>query len=230
MIKHFFASSIIALMILSTFVMAAGSSTGNAQNNNVIANATPNCQIGTPGCRDRNGVQVNGVYRMCESKITLAERIKCRFDNKDILRQGKDYLLNATEEACRGHANATISACENLYKNSAKCYNQADAVAKKRCFLKESGININAQGTFRAAPDETKRNYVVLLLYELQEKIEAKQEQGKITTDQATSLVTKIVEIKKLILSGAKRSDIVPKIQEFKKEFREVMNSSEVSQ
>src|SRR3989338_3228287 len=102
MIKRVFVSSLIALLLMSTFALAAGSSTGNAQNNNVIANASANCQIGTPGCPDRNGVQVNGVYRMCESKITLAERIKCRFDNKDILRQGKDYLLNATEEACRG--------------------------------------------------------------------------------------------------------------------------------
>ena len=53
----------------------------------------------------------------------------------------------------------------------------------------------------------------------LQEEIEAKQDQVIITVDQATSLVTKIVEIKKLILSGAKRSDIVPKIQEFKQEY-----------
>ena len=91
--------------------------------------------------------------------------------------------------------------------------------------IEKSGININRGGTFRAAPDESKRNYVILLLYNLQEKIEGMQENGNITTDQATSLVTKIVEIKKMILSGAKRSEIVPKMQEFKKEFRLVISS-----
>src|SRR3989338_1256970 len=208
MIKRVFVASLIALLLMSTFALAAGSSTSGARTvvPAVRANAT--------------------VITTCEDKESVEGRIKCRFENKEVaVREAVD----AVEEACRSSADEKKEKCRQFYKNSAKCFNSANPVEKKRCFLKESGININAGGTFRAAPDETKRNYVVLLLYELQEKIEAKQEQGIITTDQATSLVTKIVEIKKLILSGAKRSDIVPKIQEFKKEFREVMTSSEVS-
>src|SRR3989344_2389559 len=210
MIKRALVISAISLILMSAFALAAGTSTGNARVRDVPSATTADSTVTT-----------------CEDKETLKDRIKCRFENKEVAVR---EAYNATEEACRSSADEKKERCRQFYKNSAKCFNSASPVEKKKCFLKESGININAGGTFRAAPDETKRNYVVLLLYELQEKIEAKQEQGIITTDQATSLVTKIVEIKKLILYGAKRSDIVPKIQEFKKEFREVMTSSEVSQ
>ena len=198
MIKRVFVISLIFLVILSAFAFAAGSSTSGARTvaPAVRANAT--------------------VITTCEDKESVEGRIKCRFENRET---AKREAYTNIEEACRSSADEKKEKCRQLYERSASCYDQADAVEKKKCFLKESGININAGGTFRAAPDETKRNYVVLLLYELQEKIEAKQEQGIITVDQATSLVTKIVEIKKLILSGAKRSDIVPKIQEFKQEY-----------
>ena len=213
--KEIIASAIILFVIASvSFVIAVGSSSGG----------TPNCQIGSPGCPDTNGVQVNEVYRMCESKITVAERIKCRFNNKEILNQGRDYLPEAVEEACRGHARA--EECKQLYRQSKECYEIDSAREKKRCFLEKSGVNINAGGTFRAAPDDSKRNYVVLLLYELQERIENMETVGTITSDEATDLVTQIVEIKKLIIEGKPRSEIIPKIQEFKQAYRTIVGGT----
>ena len=202
MIKHFFVFSLIALVVLSTFALAIGSSSG-----------------GSPSGEQRVTNKTSDRVTTCEDKTELRDRIKCRFEHKDIARNESKRII---EEACRNSTADTV-ACQNLYKRSKSCYDFTNPVAKKRCFLKESGININKGGTFRAAPDGTKRNYVVLLLYDLQERIEKMQENGIITVEQATSLVTKIVEIKRLILSGAKRSEIVPKIQEFKKEYREVM-------
>jgi len=155
---------------------------------------------------------------ICEDKTDLRERIKCRLENKNIAKQ---EAYDSVEEACRGH-NKT-EACTRLYKNSAYCYEQENSTAKKRCFLKESGININAGGTFRAAPNDAKRNYVVLLLYELQERLEKMETNGIITSDQASSLIAKIVEIKRMTLAGEKRADIIVKINEFKKEYREVV-------
>ncbi|MBS3081714.1 hypothetical protein J4416_02110 [Candidatus Pacearchaeota archaeon] len=208
MIKHTFASSIIILVILSTFALAAGTSTGNSRNASVVSvevDEVPAVSVNT-----------------CEDKADVRSRIKCRFENTVV---AKREAVEFVEEACRDSQGEKREACNQLYKRSKACYNNSDAIAKKRCFLEKSGININRGGTFRAAPDESKRNYVILLLYNLQEKIEGMQENGNITTDQATSLVTKIVEIKKMILSGAKRSEIVPKMQEFKKEFRLVISS-----
>ena len=188
---------------MSTFVLAAGSSSGNARVSPTTADRVAESTVST-----------------CEDKETVRDRIKCRIENPQVARA---EAYDAVEEACRDSYKK--DACERLYKSSAYCYDQTDPAEKKRCFLKESGVNINSKGTFRAAPDETKRNYVVLLFYELQERIEKMQEEGKITADQATSLITKIVEIKKMIIAGEKREDIVVKIIDFKKEYRSVVSS-----
>ncbi len=201
MIKRAYVLSLISLILLSTFVLAAGISTGDTDDSNSE--------------NERNPTESRIV---CEEKETLRERVKCRLENRAAVR---DYAYNVVEEACRD--DRFKEKCESLYERSAKCYGEDNVVMKKRCFLQESGISINSAGTFRAAPDENKRNYVVLLLYELQERIEKMQEEGKITTDQATSLVTKIVEIKKMILAGEERADIVVKMQEFKQEYRTVL-------
>lgn len=269
MIKRVYILSIISLLILSTFVYAAGSSTvnsaqGSSNNNGSSAynaagsiqrdiNPQECAQIGGETktscdvsvcrtycdfsgvvnpeikCRDLGGVwasanngscTIKGSVTTCENKATLNERIKCRMENPSVARS---EAYNNVEEACRGHANVTKSACENLYKNSAKCYDMSDSVEKKRCFLVASGVSFNSGGTFRAAPQDSKRNYVVLLLYELQERIEEAQEEEKITVDQATSLITKIVEIKKMIIAKEARSNIIVKINEFKQEYRTVL-------
>lgn len=270
MIKRVYLLSIISLLFLSTFVLAAGSSTANAQTNkqcvtnsdcelrsvylcngNNLVEASKECfsisdgDVVIPNCSNPSERPSGGTYSYatsckcvsstcyadttsrpgeiaatCEDKVTLRERIKCRMENPAIARK---EAYGASEEACRGHADATRSACENLYKNSVMCYNMSDSVEKKRCFLVASGVSLNAQGTFRAAPDDSKRNYVVLLLYDLQERIETMQEEGKITVDEASSLIAKIVEIKRMIIAGENRSDIVANIKPFKEEYRMVM-------
>ena len=157
----------------------------------------------------------------CEDIDTPRERIKCRFQNKAVARAESSAV---TEEACRGQARA--EECKQLYVISKSCYDINSATAKKRCFLEKAGININASGTFRAAPNDSKRNYVILLLYELQERIENMEERGALSTDKATNLITQIVEIKKLILEGKPRSEIVPKIQQFKTDYREIVGTA----
>ena len=48
-------------------------------------------------------------------------------------------------------------------------------------------------------------------------------ENGNISSEQASSLIQKIVDIKRMILAKEKRSEIVLKMQEFKKEYREIV-------
>ncbi len=262
MIKKGFVISAISLLLMSAFVLVAGSSTANAQNNaNNVCETNSDCilrpsygccgdlkvcqnvneqapteQGCSPllGCPVRDGptscgcvnsvcvgsYSINNNVKTCEDKSTLKERIKCRLENKEVAREEKS---RSVEEACRSDSNATKMACERLYNVSARCYEQADAITKKKCFLQESGVNINKGGTFRATPDESKRNYVVLLLYDLQERIENMHENGNISSEQASSLIQKIVDIKRMILAKEKRSEIVLKMQEFKKEYREIV-------
>jgi hypothetical protein len=201
MIKKTFTILSLSFIILASLVIAAGSSTGSG-NNNAPARVTAS-QVGT--------------VSTCEDIETVEGRIKCRLENRELAREEKN---NSVEEACRSGSNATKRACEALYQRSARCYQESNNDTKRRCLLQESGINFNKGGTFRAASEESKRNYVVLLLYELQERIENAQQTGKITSDQAASLIAKIVEIKKMTIAGDTRANIVVKINEFRKEFK----------
>lgn len=194
--KKAFIISVISLLILSAFVLAAGTSTRENEDSENSIN--------------------------CEDKETVRDRIKCRLENKA---EVKRYAYEIIEEACKSGDESIKEKCQALYQRSSGCYNEDSSIERKRCFLEKSGININAGGVFRAAPQEAKRNYVILLLYELQERIEKMEENGKITSDEASSLIEKIVEVKKMILAGEPREDIVIKIQELKKEYRTLMAS-----
>ncbi len=202
----------VALIVSVSFVLAAGSSSGGTSTSNSLPSV-----ITEPPTTGRT---------TCEDIDTPRERILCRIKNKATLRES----YSVVEEACRGRT-GTINEekCKALYNRlrESNCYELESAVDKKKCFLKESGININEGGTFRAAPNEAKRSYVVALLYELQEKIERLEESGKITAEESASLVTKIVEIKQLILDGKPRSEVVPKMQEFKREYKLIINEGE---
>mgnify|MGYP001561686937 CR=1 FL=1 len=201
----------IVLLLSISFVLAAGSSSG-----------------GTPSRNSDSPAQIVVSGRTtCEDIEAIRERIKCRFQYKAVARA---EAADVVEEACRGRAGAiNEDKCKALYERlkNKKCYDFEDPVAKKRCLLKESGININTGGTFRAAPNDVKRSYVVALLYELQERIEKLEANGEITVDESASLVAKIVEIKQMILDGKPRSEIVPKIQAFKAEFRATITEDE---
>ena len=194
----------IALLISSlSFVIAVGSSSGGSNQIVTPSAITPQAAVQT--------------RTTCESSDLAAvkDRIKCRFENKQA---AANEAASVVEESCRGHAKT--EECKQLYQKSRTCYDFANPVAKKRCFLEKSGVSINQGGTFRAAPSEVKKNYVILLLYNLQESIEKMQEQGTLTTEQAADLVTKIIEIKKDILNGKSRAEIVPKIQQFKQAYQ----------
>ncbi len=203
-----FSLLLICIILSLSLVIAAGSSSGGSSSSN-----------SQPRANNSQGTNYSGATKTtCETASTPKERILCRFKNK-VIAQNEKYSV--VEEACRGH-NRTEE-CKQLYTRSASCYQESNAISKKRCLLSKSGINLNQGGTFRESPNDVKRNYVVLLLYDLQERIENLEEKGVITSEEGASLVTKIIEIKKLILENTPRSNIVPKIQEFKQEYRKII-------
>src|SRR3990167_9912142 len=87
MIKNTFISSIIFMIILSSFVLAAGTSTRDSSNNNAVA---------IPA----------GTVTTCEDKQELRERIKCRIENKKVAITEK---YGSVEEACRGQTDEVRS-------------------------------------------------------------------------------------------------------------------------
>ena len=209
-------SAIISILILAvlslSFVLAAGSSTGGS------STEATRTRVTAPALAE----DTNAPVTTCEDLSTPNERIKCRFENK-VIAERESYSV--VEEACRGRINE--QKCTQLYGKLKEkgCYEKENAVEKKKCLLEQSGIlNINKGGTFRSAPSESKRNYVVSLLYELQERIEKLQENNKISAEDASNLVTQIVEIKKAIIDGKPRSEIVPLMINFKKDYRTIIS------
>ncbi len=205
--------SVIIFLLSISFVLAVGSSSGGVSADSQQDNSANSTNVTPPA-------QVSKA-EACENINTIKERILCRFKLSESERKYFNQKKNIIEEACRGSEKQ--DKCSQLYNRLAPCYKENGAVNAKKCMLRESGININQGGTFRAAPTEVKRNYVVAQLYNLQERIEALHKEGKITDEQATDLVNSIVEVKKMIINGSPRADIVPKMQEFKQKFKEIV-------
>jgi hypothetical protein len=196
------------LTIVSTFVYAAGSSTGNSD---PIDSSTTALNSTSPNTTSDSKID-------CETRHpdNRKDRITCRFEYKNKL---KTPEYDRIPEACRLNSERKEK-CKQLYQKSAKCYNKNTAREKKACFLKESGVN---QGQLiRNTNKETKRNYLVLLLYELQERIEDWEEDGSISSEDASTLIESIVEIKQDILNGETKQTIKPKIREFRKQFNDL--------
>lgn len=67
---------------------------------------------------------------------------------------------------------------------------------------------------------EKVRHYMVLVLYNLQERVEKAVEKERLTVDEGAILVNKIVEIKRAILDGAAKTEIRTMLQELREIWR----------
>lgn len=150
----------------------------------------------------------------CDNITSRRERIKCRLQNVEEDDGEIDYDKR-TPEACRSIRNPV--ACVALYKNVQKrqCYEQ-NATEKDECFRNVTGFKKQERNETSA------REYLVLLLYELQERIEIANEDGNVSDDDAANIIELIVEIKQDILNGEKKNVILPKFQELRDLIREV--------
>ena len=196
----------IFLLGFSFFVYAAGSST--TPQTTKTANSSD---------RANNTIDKRGD---CESFSMRKERIKCRLQNKSD-DDNVDYDRRVPE-ACRTLRNPT--ACIAIYKNvqNRGCY-KLDSREKDSCFKRT--VNITKANLTDLPNQERKqksREYLVLLLYELQERIEKAQEDGSINTDKAAEIIDLIEEIKQDILGDKRRAEIVLKLNELKQKIREV--------
>ena len=183
---------IISLIILSTSVLAVGSSTGSS---NTQANTT---------------VQTNTTVS-CDSQSTTRERIKCRLETQA-------EKLGTIEESCKN--NPDESRCIALQNSLNPCYDIPSGMEKRLCLYRVVGIGI---GAVNGATNEKKRELAASFLYELQERIEAKEKANIITPDQAAGLIDQIVTLKQKLLTNAPIAEIRTLMLEFKSSYRETM-------
>ena len=138
----------------------------------------------------------------CETYSTVNKRVACR------LQYGQ--AKESVPEACRILSNS--QSCQELYRNSIPCYSK-NGKDKDKCFkqlLKFKGARLKDQS------NEQVRNYLLLLLYDLEEKVEDAYDAGKISEDNAAYVITTIVEIKEKVLQNKPASEIRSSLQTLK--------------
>ncbi len=153
--------------------------------------------------------------QICEDVKDRRERLKCRLLNKEVSPN------NTIEESCKSVFNP--NACQRLYENAQKCY-ETDGTNRDRCFKKVAGFQRAVLAHQAQEDKESIRNYMILVLYNLQERVEKAYEDGKINENEAASLIDQIVEVKQDILSGKTRAQIRYDVQQLKTKWRYTMN------
>ncbi len=194
---------VIGLLVISIGVIAAGSSTGGqdtSQDNQQTKSTEQENQQTQPSTKN------------CDEMTGLQARIKCRME--------KEKPEPETPEACQNIERK--QGCITLYQNSENCYKMRGK-NKDKCFKQNAGIGQSISQTARENPQAI-RNYVVLLLYDLQERIEKAQANGEISTEQASKLIATIVEIKQDTMSDASPQQIQSKVKTFKSNYKQVMS------
>ena len=194
--------SLISIFLASALVLAAGGSGGgntntNTQTNNNASNASSGVVTQTTDC---------------EASTELRDRVKCRITTS--------VSVNSIEESCRILDGDKKIACVALQNRASPCYDE-DATKKASCLRRTIGLG---SGQLNRFADEDRREYAALLMYELQERIEKKHEQGQLTDEQSSELITSIIEIKQSLLKGDPIADIKVKMTAFKQSYLEAMN------
>ncbi len=158
--------------------------------------------------------------RNCEEYEERADRIKCRF----IL--GEEYRApeGIVPEACRLSENQ--DRCKALYAATRTCYTLENR-AKDACFKRALGIRKQLADEIPMERNQKAREYVVTLLYDLEERIEKAAESGKIDPEVGAEMIDKIVEIKGKILNGVNREEIRADIQVLKEMWRSALSDFE---
>ena len=147
----------------------------------------------------------------CEQLTTMNERVSCRL--------AKGTPGNETPEACRGLSVKTE--CVNLYRDIQPCY-KINGVAKDRCFQQVSGFQ-RGLGRDAAHNKTAVRNYVVAVLYDLEERVEQGYDDGKISAATASEIINNIIFVKQKLLSGKPASEIKKDMDQLKATWRQDM-------
>lgn len=189
---------LVSVVLLSILVAAAGSSTSSSGSSSSGSSSTTKAAPAPkPGPYNYS---IN-----CDAQETLNKRIFCRL-NRTV---EADSLESGLPEVCR-----LVSArddCIFLYETAEPCYGLT-GTEKDACFREASGPSNN----LLAFPDIGVRNYLVVLLYDLQEITELGFEEGDIPINKTSDIIEQIVNTKVMILKGDPRPDIQAEISKLK--------------
>ncbi len=218
-LEHVFIVVLI-LVLMSVIVYAVGSSTGGSSGGSGSSSSAAGSSINTSSEKNDeetvnqstpSTTQTEAETVDCEGKSTRIERIQCRLEKRGI-------EFDVTEESCRGLPNPNN--CQSLYNKVASCYDM-NGIQKDQCFKRVAGfLSGNVKDEASANNKGAIRNYIVFLLYDLQEKVEDVYNEGGISSEDAASLIDLIVETKQAVMLNETKETIKPLIDRLKNEWR----------
>ena len=224
----FFSALILAFVFFAAFVQAAGDSTVDPTETDGADDSAID-PTDLENTDDSSGTQASAV---CADRENLRDRIKCRLDNRQDVdpynarararaaAAGNSDRAISIPEACRNLGVDNKERCRTFYTKVRHCYDLA-ASEKDRCFRSQTGID-----KLREASQEKVRDYLVSLLYELQERIEKLSENDRIDSDDAAEAIALIVEIKEDLLTGEGKETVKPMLQDLREKIREMRSGA----
>ncbi len=199
-------NSSILIILLSVFVLVVASIVVYAAGTSTIPPPIPDKPSNPVPKDDQTNKQKD-----CESVSELKSRIKCRLENDKGDKSPVDYDKRVPE-ACRVLKNPT--SCIALYKKAQenKCYD-FNGKDKDKCFKTILDFK-KAKLSDESLENRTQkaRQYLILLLYDLEERTENKYKSGSISSDNASGIISLIEGIKQDVLNNKSKSEIVSQL------------------
>lgn len=162
------------------------------------------------------------VREACENTEDRKERIKCRLQYIKDNKEDFEAPYNKIPETCRNLTNfENRGKCVSFYQKSQACY-EKNGIDKNKCFKRLANFakaNIKDEKNER---NQKARDYTLLLLYDIQQKIELAVKNDKIDAEEGSKVIEKIVEIKEDILAGKTKKEIKPQFLELKNLIKDI--------
>ena len=188
---------------------AGGGGGGSGSSNSVVKETT------ITNSDDQQKQQPSIQIKNCNGFSSRVERVKCRLEQKG---------LDATagyEESCKNLPNPAN--CQSLYNKVNSCYT-FNGVQKDQCFKRVAGFlgKGNLKNEAAANNKGALRNYVVFLLYDLQERVEKANDAGSLNSQQAAEVIDLIIQIKQQIFASKNKIEIKPLLDQLKVKWKDV--------
>ena len=151
----------------------------------------------------------------CDERLTIKDRIQCKLERNE-----EDISVY---EACKV-LTAGSNDCVTLHKRVYSCYEEIGE-AKDKCFKAKAKFNhVSLEKESKEADGSIKiKNYILFLLYDLEEMVEDSYEANKINSDEASDLIVFIIEAKQQLLMKKPNSEIKSAVNKLKNRWNEVM-------
>lgn len=205
------------LLIMSSVIAIDSSVPEKIENRNFKTD-----KIGNKSIEEKKAVR-----EACENSEDRKERIKCRLQYIKDNKEDFEAPYNKIPETCRNLTNfENRGKCVSFYQKSQACY-EKNGIDKNKCFkilANFAKANIKDEKNER---NQKARDYALLLLYDMQQKIELAVKNDKIGAEEGSKVIEKIVEIKEDILSGKTKREISPKFLELKSLIKDIKSKVE---